>query len=86
MGGGVGGVATILGMGLGWLGAGLESALLSVGWFTGMTALTRSIYSGVARNKHKDLEALSDRIADIVTESARDRLDDGQTTTRALPS
>ncbi len=85
VGGGVGGVATILGMGLGWLGAGLESALLAAAWFPGMYALTRAIYRGVARNKHADLEKLGDRIAEIVAESKRDKLEDGQTT-RALPS
>jgi hypothetical protein len=85
VGGGIGGVATILGMGLGWLGAGLESVLLSVAWFPGMYALTRSIFRAVSRNKRTDLEELSNHIAEIAAESARDRLDDGQTT-RALPS
>ena len=84
VGGGVGGVATILGIGLGWLGYGLESGLLSAVWFGGMYALSRSIFRAVSRKKRSDLEQLSDRIAEIAAESARGRLDDGQTT-RALP-
>jgi serine/threonine protein kinase len=84
VGGGIGGVATILGIGLGWLGYGPESGVLSAVWFAGMGALTRAIFRGVARQKHSDLEQLSDRIADIAAESERDRLDDGQTTP-ALP-
>ncbi len=69
VGGGIGGVATILGMGVGWLGYGLEAGLLSAGWVPGMYALTRSIFRAVARRKHTDLQALSDRIAEIVAES-----------------
>jgi serine/threonine protein kinase len=85
VGGGIGGVATILGMGLGWLGVPLEAGLLSAVWFPGMYALTRAIFRGVARTKRSDLEELSDRIAAIVAESARGRLEGGQTP-RALRS
>jgi transposase-like protein len=77
VGGGIGGVATILGMGLGWLGAGLEAGLLSAVWFPGMYALTRAIFRGVASKKRSDLEELSDRIAAIAAESAPGRLGAG---------
>jgi serine/threonine protein kinase len=70
VGGGIGGVATILAIGVSWLGTGLEAALLSAAWVPGMYALTRSIFRGVSRNKRTDLEALGDRIAEIVAESA----------------
>ncbi len=79
VGGGVGGVATILGIGLGWLGAGLEAGVLSAVWLPSMYALTRAIFRGVARKKRADLEELSDRIEQIAVEAARDRLDEGQT-------
>ena len=79
VGGGVGGVATILGIGLGWLGAGLESGLLSAAWLPGMYALTRSIFRAVSGKKRTELEGLSDRLAEIAAESTRDRLDGGQT-------
>jgi hypothetical protein len=85
VGGGIGGVSTILGIGLGWLGTGLEAGLLSAVWFPGMYALTRAVFRGVSRKKRTDLERLSNRIAEIAAESTRDRLEDGQTT-RALPS
>jgi hypothetical protein len=85
VGGGIGGVSTILGIGLGWLGTGLEAGLLSAVWFPGMYALTRAVFRGVSRKKRTDLERLSNRIAEIAAESTRDRLKDGQTT-RALPS
>jgi serine/threonine protein kinase len=84
VGGGIGGVATILGIGLGWLGTGLEAALLSAGWFPGMYAITRAIFRGVSRKKRTDLEGLSNRLAAIATESARGRFEGGQTP-RALP-
>ena len=78
VGGGIGGVATILAIGLGWLGHGLEAGLLSAVWVPGTYALTRSIFSAVSRRKRTDLEELSDRIAEIATESARGRLGDGE--------
>ncbi len=80
IGGGIGGIATILGIGIGWLGHGLEAGLLSAVWLPGMYALTRSIFRAVSRKKRSDLEQLSDRIAEIAADSIRDRLDDGQTT------
>jgi hypothetical protein len=84
VGGGIGGVATILAIGVAWLGHGLEPGLLSVGWFGGMYALTRWVFRLASRGKRADLEKLSDRIAGIAAESARDRLDGGQTSP-ALP-
>jgi hypothetical protein len=78
VGGGIGGVATILAIGIGWLGTGLEAGLLAAGWVPGMYALTRSIFSAVSRRKRTDLEELSDRIAEIAAESTRGRLDDGE--------
>jgi transposase-like protein len=77
VGGGIGGVATILGMGLGWLGAGLEAGLLSAVWFPGMYVLTRAIFRGVASKKLSNLDELGDRIAAIAAESARGRLGAG---------
>jgi len=79
VGGGVGGVATILAIGLAWLGHGFESGLLAAAWVPGMYGLTRAIYRGVARGKRTELEELSERIAEIVAESAPGRLSDGQT-------
>jgi len=70
VGGGVGGIGVILGVGLGALGAGLESALLSAAWFGGMYGLTRSIFTAVTRKKKDELEDLSDRLADIAADSA----------------
>jgi hypothetical protein len=72
LGGGVGGVATILGIGAGWLGHGLEAGLLSAGWLAGMYALSRSVFRAVSRRKRADLEALSDRVAEIATASESD--------------
>jgi hypothetical protein len=74
VGGGIGGIATILAMGIGWLGYPLEAGLLSAVWLPGMYALTRKIFREVARRKRTDLQELSDRIAAIVTESAPGRL------------
>jgi hypothetical protein len=80
---GAGGLAVVLSLGgpeFGWLTAGL----LGTGWVGGMYALSRRIFRGIARKKRSDLEALSDRIAEITTVPAHDRLDDGQTS-RTLP-
>jgi len=79
VGGGLGGISIILGLGIGWLGAGLEAGLLSAAWLSGMYALTRSIFRGISRSKRTDLERLSHRIAEIATESDQGRLDGGQT-------
>jgi serine/threonine protein kinase len=80
IGGGVGGVAIILGVGLGVpLGAPEIVSLLAAGWAGGLYALSRSIFRTVARKKRNDLEELSDRIAEIAADSARDRLEDNQT-------
>jgi hypothetical protein len=78
VGGGIGGVATILAIGLGWLGHGLESGLLAAGWLGGMYALTRWTFRLVARTKRADLEALGERIAGVATESAAGRLEGGK--------
>ncbi len=78
VGGGIGGVATILAIGIGWLGHGFEAGLLAAGWVPGMYALTRSIFSAVSRRKHIDLEELSERIAEIAAESTRGHLNDGE--------
>jgi hypothetical protein len=82
---GVGGLAVLFAFGesTGALGLGLGS-LLSVGWASGMYALSRKIFRYISRKKRTDLEELSDRLAEIAAESTRDRLDDGQTP-RALP-
>jgi serine/threonine protein kinase len=80
---GAGGIAVVLSLGgpeLGWAAAGL----LAAGWTGGMYALSRKIFRYISRQKRTDLEELSDRIAEIATESIRDRLGGGQTT-RALP-
>lgn len=84
LGGGGGGLAIILSLGgpeFGWLAAGLVGA----GWVGGMHVLARTIFRAVSRKKRTDLEGLSNRIAAIVTESARDHLDGGRTPP-ALPS
>jgi hypothetical protein len=84
LGGGVGGVAIILGVGLAVpVGAPEIVSLLAAGWAGGMWALSRSIFRAVTRNKRKDLVKLSDRIADVVAEYARDGKDDDQTTRMA---
>jgi hypothetical protein len=70
IGGGVGGVATILAIGLGWLGHGFESGLLSAAWLGGMYGLTRWVFRLVARGKRADLEALGERIADVALPGA----------------
>jgi hypothetical protein len=83
VGGGLGGLAIILSLGgpeFGWLAAGLSGA----GWIGGMHAIARAIFRGISRQKRSDLEGLSHRLAAIATESARSRLDSGQTP-RALP-
>jgi len=81
LGGGIGGVAIILGVGLAVpVGAPEMVSLLAAGWAGGMWALSRSIFRAVTRNKRTDLQELSDRIADIVAESAQDRLDSGEVT------
>jgi len=80
---GAGGIAILLSLGgpeFGWISAGL----LSAGWTGGIYALARRIFRGISRMKRTDLEELSNRIARIAADSARDRLSDGQTT-RALP-
>lgn len=79
VGGGIGGIATILAIGLGWLGIDLESWLLTAVWLPGMYALTRSIFRGVSRHKRTELEELRDRIAELASESARGRLDSSET-------
>jgi hypothetical protein len=83
---GAGGVAVLFAFGesTGALGLGLGS-LLSAGWAGGMYALSRTIFRSMARRKRTDLKELSDRIAQIGAEPTRDPLEDGQTTTRALP-
>ena len=78
VGGGLGGLAVILSLGgpeFGWLAAGL----FGTGWVGGMHALARAIFRGISRQKRTDLEGLSHRLATIATESARGRLDGGQT-------
>jgi serine/threonine protein kinase len=70
---GAGGVAILLSLGgpeFGWL----TASVLSAGWAGGMYALARRIFRGLARRKRTDLEALSERIAQIVAESREDRL------------
>jgi serine/threonine protein kinase len=85
IGGGVGGVATILGVGLGVpIGHPGVVSLFAAGWAGGFYALTRAIYRAVARTKRADLGRLSDRIAEIAAESTRDRLEDGRPP-RTLP-
>jgi hypothetical protein len=69
VGGGIGGIATILALGLGWLGHGLESGLLSAVWLGGMYPLTRWIFRLVARSKRAELEALGERIAALALPS-----------------
>jgi transposase-like protein len=83
VGGGIGGVATILSIGLAWLGHGLESGLLSAAWLGGMYALTRWIYRLLARTKRADLDALSERIAGIAAAPDPERR--GGSRTLALP-
>jgi serine/threonine protein kinase len=79
IGGGVGGVATILGVGLGVpIGDPGILSLFAAGWAGGFYALTRAIYRAVVRNKRTDLARLGDRIAEIAAESTRDRLDDSR--------
>jgi hypothetical protein len=80
VGGGCGGIGTILGIGLGWLGYGVESAALSVAWLGGTYALTRSIFRAVVRSKRTDLVRLSDRIAEIAADSTRRSVEDDKTT------
>jgi hypothetical protein len=75
-------IAIVLSTGV--LGYGVEVFLLAAGWVGGMYTLARSIFRGVARTKRTDLEELSSRLADIVSDSARDRLT-GAETPRALP-
>jgi serine/threonine protein kinase len=82
---GAGGIGAALGVGLGVpLGAPEVAVLLAAGWAGGMYALSRKIFSYIARKKREDLQRLSDRIGEIAAESTRDRLVDGQTT-HALP-
>jgi hypothetical protein len=79
IGGGVGGVATILGVGLGVpIGDPGVVSLFAAGWAGGFYALTRAIYRAVARTKRTDLARLADRVAEIAAESTRDRLHNGQ--------
>lgn len=80
VGGGIGGLGTILGIGLGWLGQGLESGLMAAGWFGGMYALSRSIYKAVARSKRSNLQQLSERISELVRGSAESGVDRDRTT------
>jgi len=84
LGGGVGGVATILAIGAAWLGHGFEAGLLSAGWLGGMYALTRTVFRAVSRHKRTELQELSDRIAVEATESVSGRFESGHTP-RALP-
>ena len=80
-GGALGGLSIILGVGLGMpVGPPEVVALFAAGWVGGMWALSRSIFGAVARKKHSDLEQLSDRIAEIATESTRYRRNDDHTT------
>ncbi|NIM47967.1 MAG: protein kinase [Gemmatimonadales bacterium] len=72
-GGGGGGLGLILGIGIGALGAGPEIGLLAVGWVGGVYALARTIYRAVSRKRRAELQRLSDRIAEIAAESARER-------------
>jgi hypothetical protein len=82
---GAGGIGAILGIGLGVpVGAPEAAAVLAAGWTGGMYALSRKIFSSISRRKRTDLAQLSDRIAEIVAESTRGRVEDGETT-RALP-
>lgn len=83
VGGGVGGVATILGVGLGWLGHGLEAGLIAAGWFGGMYALSRSIFRAVSRNKKKDLDELAARLTEISGHAA-DRSSEDERTTQVV--
>jgi tRNA A-37 threonylcarbamoyl transferase component Bud32 len=68
IGGGVGGVATILAIGAAWLGHGLEAGVLSAAWLGGMFGLTRWIFRAVSRHKRAELERVSDRIAEIAAD------------------
>ncbi len=80
-GGALGGVAIILGVGLGVpLGPPEIVSLLAAGWAGGMWQLSRAIFGGVSRKKRSDLQELADRIAEVAAESSRDRLDDDQAT------
>jgi hypothetical protein len=75
---GIGGLAVALSLGgpeFGWIGA----SLLGAGWVGGMHAIARTIFRGVSRQKRADLEALSSRVAEITTESARSRLAGSET-------
>ena len=75
---GIGGLAVALSLGgpeFGWIGA----SLLGAGWVGGMHAIARTICRGVSRQKRADLEALSSRVAEIATESARSRLAGSET-------
>jgi len=81
LGGGLGGVAIILGVGLGVpLGPPEIVSLLAAGWAGGLWQLSRSIFGAVARKKRTDLQELSDRISDVAAESGRASLDRGETT------
>jgi hypothetical protein len=71
VGGGVGGVATILAIGLGWLGGGVEAGVLSGAWLPAMYALTRSIFRAVSRRKRAELNGIAERIAEIAVRSTR---------------
>jgi serine/threonine protein kinase len=79
VGGGVGGVATILAIGIGWLGGGVEAGVLSGAWLPGMYALTRSIFRAVCRSKRAELDRVAQRIAEIAAQSTRGRLEGGRT-------
>ncbi len=85
VGGGVGGIGTILGIGLGWLGHGMASGLMSIGWAGGTYALTRAIYKAIARKKHSDLEALTNRIEEIAEDSIEIQIQSDQAV-RTLPT
>ena len=71
VGGGVGGVATILAVGMGWLGASVEAGVISAAWLPTMYALTRSIFRAVSRKKHAELDRLAGRIAEIAAGARR---------------
>ena len=83
VGGGVGGIATILAIGAAWLGHGLEAGVLSAGWLAGTYAVSRWVFRLVARRKHADLARLAERIASLAEARTPDRLDDP--TTPRLP-
>jgi hypothetical protein len=84
-GGALGGVAIILGIGLGMpVGPPEVVTLFAAGWAGGMWALSRSIFGAVARRKRIDLEQLSDRIAEIAGEATRDPPENSQSQ-RTIP-